>query len=566
MIVGAIVLLIAQISVSVASWSISDRLGIQRSDVRLLVFQFVRIVLVSAIVLGFGAFRLLTVPILAIAVCGLLAILWSFGELKRLPYCRIQAEARGLFLIALLLGARLLLQVWYFAPHSVDTLSYHLPKVAEWIRTGSLFSELGVDDHSTFPAGFELLESWWTIFLRHDVLIEMAGVEFLLLGVSATRSMGVSLGLAPRPAWVAGLLYGLTPGMYWQATSCLNDGAVAAVFVTSAALIAAYAPLPLVLGAVALGVGIKATFFFMTPGLLVMSWWMRRLPSELNPRPSRNSVPILVLAGFVGLFWYARNWIRFGSPVYPMGVKMLPVQFGPSVQSFLLNAGDLAFRRIDDAAGPYGAFLDQISGWGAVGVGCGLLALLTLVREAPRYRAVAIPFLIAVGGTLLMVAHDDWFMRFLLFFPSILAIAAVEIFGRHPGTLWMGGVAGASLILGTMLPYDLPRSTVERLARQPWRERSMAWKFRAELRSPRVGYLAKNRGPAYLLYRPDFSQEVAYLRSTSAEALRKELSDRDVESVYIAALSPLQREALLHLLRSGDLRPSGRQSFLVRRP
>jgi hypothetical protein len=108
--------------------------------------------------------------------------------------------------------------------------------MAEWIREGRILHAPGTDVRETFPAGFELLEAWWTVFLHHDFLIEMAGVEFLALAFAAVAALGRTLGLAPRAAAAAGLLYLLTPGVHLLAVSCMNDAPVAALFLSSAAL------------------------------------------------------------------------------------------------------------------------------------------------------------------------------------------------------------------------------------------------------------------------------------------------------------------------------------------
>src|SRR5207244_3087828 len=135
------------------------------------------------------------------------------------------------------IAARLLLQVWFFAPMVGDALTYHLPKVAEWVGSGRMTRELGPDPRAAFPAGFELVEAWCCVFLHHDALIEMAGVEFLALAFAATYALGRRLGLEERPSVLAAFLYALTPGLHFQATGCMNDGPVAALIVGGGALL-----------------------------------------------------------------------------------------------------------------------------------------------------------------------------------------------------------------------------------------------------------------------------------------------------------------------------------------
>ncbi|MCX5840405.1 MAG: hypothetical protein NTY16_02900, partial [Deltaproteobacteria bacterium] len=39
----------------------------------------------------------------------------------------------GFFLVLFLIGLRMFVHVWFLPPYVWDTLTYHLPKVADWI-------------------------------------------------------------------------------------------------------------------------------------------------------------------------------------------------------------------------------------------------------------------------------------------------------------------------------------------------------------------------------------------------------------------------------------------------
>src|SRR6185436_10571518 len=122
-----------------------------------------------------------------------LAVLLARGAHKGLLPPARPEWPRWVAVVAALLALRLLIQVWFFAPHVGDTISYHLPKVAEWVRAGALVREAGSDPRASFPAGFELIETWWVLFLHHDLLIEMAGLEFLLLGAAGAYAVAREL-------------------------------------------------------------------------------------------------------------------------------------------------------------------------------------------------------------------------------------------------------------------------------------------------------------------------------------------------------------------------------------
>src|SRR6185295_1061479 len=185
-----------------------------------------------------------------------------------------------------------------------------------------------------------------------------------------------------------------------------------------------------------------------------------------------------------------------------------PVQSGPRIGSLGRNLAELITVRLSDDQAPAGAHLDRSAGWGAVAFGCGLLALFVLARAERRFRIALLAFGTSLAGVLLCVAPDDWFGRFILFFPALTAIATLKLVERVPQLLWVVGVAVCFQFAATFLPYDVPPKTFRLLAGQSWRERSTAATFGAELQAATVGYLAQNRGPAYVLYCPDLARKV----------------------------------------------------------
>ncbi|HLF91873.1 MAG TPA: hypothetical protein VJB14_00280, partial [Planctomycetota bacterium] len=284
-----------------------------------LLFLLFRLALLSIAVLLAGLTRTLTAPDLGIASLLALAGLLAAGAHRglRLPARPARLGPAGWLALAVL--ARLLLQAWFFSPHLGDATAYHLPKIGEWVRAGGFTREMGVHPHVSFPAGFELVETWWVVFLRHDVLIEMAGVEFVLLAFVATRALAERLGLDARAAFFAGLLYALVPGFHLSATSCMNDAPAAAGVVALAALLAGRCPLPLLLLAAGLGVGIKPTFGFALPGMALLAWLWRREPGAATPIPRPIAWGLGTAGLLLGSFWYARNVAWFGNPFHPLG-------------------------------------------------------------------------------------------------------------------------------------------------------------------------------------------------------------------------------------------------------
>jgi len=527
--------------------------------VDVLIFQLLRLLLISVVVLVAGTLGVLNRTALSVvAIGGLLAFLKA-GSHSRLSSDLKGIAVRGPGFALGLVVLRAVIQSWLFAPNTVDVLSYHLPKIAEWVRAGRLCLEGGLDPYATFPAGFELIETWWVIFLRHDALIELAGVEFLLLGFCAARALAEGLGVG-RHASLAGLLYVLTPGVNMQAVSCLNDAPVAALVVATFALALSAAPTALTLLAFGLGLGMKPTFLFAAPGM-AMSWVLFRPGARLSA--GRVSWTLALSSLGVGGTWYVRNWMLYGNPFYPIGSRAFVIQTAPSLESLIRNLRDLVDVRIYDPA-PYSAYMDQSSGWGPVAVGCGLLALLLSVRRSRSFAKAGVCFLVSLLGCLCLVASDDWYLRFVLFFPALLAVAVADRIENLRGMRPMMIACGCYAFLATFLPYDVPPDRVAAFWSQGVRLRSAAPFFNAPDSDGPVGYLADSRGPAYVLYGPDFRREVVYIRASSADQLLEELTRRNARQLYVAKVSGDRRDAVLDAVQRGRLFPLNENLFQVK--
>jgi len=536
MILGAACLAVANAAILLGAHAVLVRVRVADRAVNVALLLLLRLFLISVVVLLCGATGFLApLPIALLSVFALV-LLAAFGCHRgvQVPFPDVH-PALGVFLAIVL--ARLLAQVWFFSPYSGDALSYHLPKIAEWTRAGGFTREMGLDTHVTFPAGFELIETWWVLFLRHDVLIEMAGIEFLLLAFASTYALASRLGLNHNFALFAATLYGLTPGLHFQSTACVNDAPVAALYVATMTLVASNSSIALTLLPVGLGIGIKPTFCYALVGIILV-WWLARRAKEERSASTRATWLLSGLSLAAGAFWFARNLLWYGNPIHPVGAQGLkgsnPIQFGFRSGSLAGNLGDLVGHRIQDASAPYGPYVNDISGWGTAIVACGIIAFLLSMGSSAAFRRVAAGFVGSLVVVLALVIHDPWSMRFVLFFPAILAIATARMASESRGILGIA-VAGLGLqFVATALPKELPREVFHELARQGWRERSMAKLYQLDVPSDSIGYFADSRNVAYLWYRPDFSRRLVYLRAETADELRAQLKKANAGFVYAA--------------------------------
>lgn len=532
MMLGVLGMLVANAATVLGASRLLERVRTGKPAVDFLLFLLLRALLISAAVLVAGLTQSLTPLGLGLAGAAALAALLASRTHPPLPRPGPPPWNRWLVLAATALVVKLLIQVWFFAPYSGDVVGYHLPKIAEWVRAGGFTRELGLNARVTLPAGFELLETWWVVFLRHDVLIEMAGVEMLLVGGAAVYALARELRAAPSGALGAALLFALTPGLQVEATSTLNDVAATAMTVATAALIVARADGFLLLLAVGLGTGIKPTVVYALPGLGLLAVLLRSEP--MRKSPSRRTAGVLAVLGLaVGSAWYVRNLLWFGNPVYPMGTELgrQVQQLGPSLQSLRENLLTLVDIRIYDRF-PVGALHQGNANWGAVVFACGLPALIAALRDDPLLRKLALAFAVSMVAILGLVTLDAWNMRFVLFVPALPAIAAARLAAQRRPVLVLVSAAGLLCGVVSLVPSEISPSTLGRLCRSGWRERTARPAAPSVEPGSPVGCAGEDLGFPYWLYGPDFSRRVVYLRETSSAGLLERLDREGIRTVY----------------------------------
>jgi hypothetical protein len=551
MIAGLFTLIACNAAVILGARRLVEEVRTGKPALDFVIFLLLRTLLISAVVLVAGLSHLLAPLPLGIAGVAALALLFWSGA-HRLPWTSDLTPWNPLLVgAAAVLALKVLLQVWFFAPYAGDVLTYHLPKIAEWVRAGAFTRELGLNPRVTLPAGFELLETWWVLFLHHDVLIEMAGVEMLLLASAAVYALAREFRLESSVAFAAALLFAVTPGLQVQATSAMNDIAAVALTLSAAALIVARAGAPRIVMAVALGAGIKATTLYALPGLVLLSVLERREPASPEDRPE-VAWGAAAVAALVGGFWYARNLLWFGNPVYPMGTELgrQVQQFGPSLHSLLENLQTLVDVRVYDRF-PVGALHAGNANWGAVVFACGAPAMIGWMSEDARARRLGISLGVSLGCVLTLVTMDAWNMRFILFAPALPAIAAARAAAASRLVRVLAAGAALLCVASSILPFELAKPA--ELARASWRERSTRPGPPDGAASAPIGALGSDLISTYWLYGPDFSRRVVYLREDSSAAGLLQVLDREGLDAFYASSRASEGAAVREAVASKKL-------------
>jgi hypothetical protein len=560
MILGAVAMLVANVAALLGAQAILERLRTGKPAVDFVLLLLLRLLGISAtvIVAGLGHF----LNPLALGVAGLLlaGLLMRRGVHRRLPRWSAADWGPVWTLLGLAVAVRLLLQVWFLAPYLGDSLAYHLPKIAEWVRAGGFVAEFGPDRRSTFPAGFELIEAWWVVFLHHDVLIEMAGVEFLLLSTSATYAIARELGWGAKTATVAAALFLMNPALHFMATSCINDGAVTGLLVAAVTLIVAGLHPLLVLLPVALGIGVKPTFLYALPGLALMCGLLPRREGS-GPGFPRSVLAVAAAALLVGAFWYLRNWVVYHNPIYPMGpggMKSLISgailqRVGPSWSSLRDNFTCFLDIRVYDASSPPDALCTNNFNWGPGGFALGAVAAVPILREDRLLRRIALGLAVATLGMFMSVELDPWDSRFIVFLAVLPALALGRLWERYRFVQALGIAALVIQFVSTCIPGNLGPGGMKELLGQDWRERS-GYPSPPESRAARVAYACDDFGLAYPLYGPGYDRGVVYVRERTLEELLRHLDQEHVELFFVSRELPMRSAVFDEGVRRGRLK------------
>ena len=542
---GLVWMIVANAAVLLAARVAVRRCGTGRTSTDVLLFLLFRFAFIMALVLATGLAGLLTATGLGLICALLLGALLLAGERLRVPWNLDLSRSvpRLAIVFFTLYASRALFQTLTYSPMDGDATSYHLPKIAEWVRTGRLLVDLGSDPRSWFPAGFELVETWWVVFLHHDVLIELAGLEFLSLSAAAIWVLATWIGMGSCGSAVAALAFISVPGLAVQSITELNDGPAAALVLAGAALIVSRVSPALLVFLGGLAAGLKPTTVYALPGLLLLMALVRKEPRTAARAPSLNRL-VAGLGLAIGGFWYARTWILAGHPLYPMGTdhmltqKGAPLQgIGLSVSGLLQNLTALTDHRLYDVRRPYHGMLEFSAAWGPAIVACGLPALLWASRECPRLRLLGAGFALSLVSVLSLVVHDPFNLRFIFWFTALPALAMGWAVERHRRLAIPAVLTLAFTLLGTTFYSHYSLGVVAAHFRQDSWRTGGAWLTTVDL-EPRVATFGTYGQRQYLFYGPDYGREVVTVRADSEEALRKELDRHGLRMLFAYSVDP----------------------------
>ncbi len=247
---------------------------------------------------------------------------------------------------------------YLFPSYSWDALYYHLPMVGQIMQSGTIQENPTpsfIQQYmNIFPKNINLFFLWNIIFLKSDVIVDLSQLFFTLTGVITIYSMALKLKIKEKYAIYSALLFFFTPVLILQSTINYVDVTVSMLFLiainflmydsledytglNARALHLKQRRFPILMSGVATGIllGAKPTgpfFIVAIAGAIVVREFIKHfttlntisakkgylLKEGLKTYPVYFITPVILIGGY----WYIRNWIFHGNPVYYVDISI----------------------------------------------------------------------------------------------------------------------------------------------------------------------------------------------------------------------------------------------------
>jgi len=226
-----------------------------------------------------------------------------------------------------------------------DGNSYHLTYIANLIQNHNIYdAKTSLTWLAGYPKGGELIQAWSMLITHNDTFVDLTQIPFLLLGVAALYEIAISLGADKKQARFSAILFIFLPIVLNQLKTSYVDVMVPSLFFAGLAMAIRRKLSKLDFAIVgilfSILISLKSTGFLFVLILLPFIIW--NLYRNYGFRLKRYIQPVLLLGlpTSFGLYWYVKDYILYGSPIYPFGFKLagLTIFPGKTFQEFAAEA------------------------------------------------------------------------------------------------------------------------------------------------------------------------------------------------------------------------------------
>lgn len=381
----------------------------------------------------------------------------------------------------------LVLLVYLFPSYSWDALYYHLPIAGQILQSGAIketHTPSFIQQYmNIFSKDVNLFFLWNIIFLKSDVIVDISQFCFVIAGVLSIYSMSVKLGVKEKYAVYAALLFFFTPIILLQSTINYVDAAVSMLFIIAVNFLMydVIKPIqgfkiqnsklntsnseyriargerrgPLIIGGLAAGIllGSKASGPVFIAVICAAIFIHAVYTSKVNSSRADScfrlfhtlkdyavffALPMMIIGGY----WYIRNWIFYGNPVYFMDVSVFNVTLfkglksdwaepAPQIIGGMGYLSRLIYVWLEKVQ--YYMYDSRLSGFGPLWFILYLPSIVfsliyALVKKKYAYLFIAVIF------TVTFIVHPrNWFTRYVMFITGLGAVSFAVAFDYFAG-------------------------------------------------------------------------------------------------------------------------------------
>lgn len=351
--------------------------------------------------------------------------------------------------------------------NAFDALAYHLPAIAEWVRSGQVGPTAVTRALCCpwYPSSGEAWAGWTAPFLHGSQLIGLGQLWFAVVLALAAAMLARDWGASAPFSSLAGLLAGGMPIVLAQADTAYVD------LTFAGALLAAYAfavraaraaeergsgtdewrnaAAPALLAGVAIGVAMGTKGTGLVAGPICALVLILLLARRLGRRSLRPLAAAAACALALGTPWYITAWVQTGNPITPYELELGGTtvfegtqsyrQLTPPPQQLATLREPLRTVRswaedLRVATGGFKYSTDQrAGGFGPAFLLLGLPGLLWLVvARRRRDDTVLVVFGVLV---LLLVQPYAWWSRFTIVVGALGMVAGARLLQRLPSAV-----------------------------------------------------------------------------------------------------------------------------------
>ncbi len=373
-----------------------------------------------------------------------------------------------IFCMFVLLFCWLVLTGYLFPSYSWDALYYHLPMVGQIMQSGA------IQEHSNpsfiqqymniFSKNINLFFLWNIIFLKSDRIVDLSQLFFVIAGVLSIYSMAIKMKIREQYALYCCLLFFFTPVLVLQATTNYVDAAVSMLFLIAVnflifdeqgnntgksreSFLFDEGRISVLLSGLAGGIllGSKPTgpFYIVVLFLAVFIREMMQQRGQFSSAsPGKGNLMIKGLQTYFfcfvlpvvlgGGYWYLRNWIVYGNPVYYVDVSIFNVSIFKGLEKNWVEAAPQAIENLNYATRLVHVWLERVgyymydskfSGFGPLWFILFLPSILFSVIYGVAKKKNNLLFVIFVFLVAFALYPRNWITRYVIFIVGMGALS-----------------------------------------------------------------------------------------------------------------------------------------------